>query len=530
MARTPQLLGPDGRPIERRTLTQAVAAPAVTGVRRPFSGTVATGLTPERLATILKRATEGGTADYLTLAEEMEERDPHYAAVLGTRKRAVAGVEPIVTPGDDSPRAGEIADFVRAHLIDRPWWGEMVVDLLDALGKGYAVCEILWQTGKHWTPIACPWRDPRYFVWDETRTALRLAEDGQPHGEDLPPGKFIVHTSGIKSGLPVRGGLARLVAWSVLFKSYSVKDWAAFSEVYGLPLRLGRYGQSATQKDIDTLVAAVAGIGTDAAAVLPESMRIEFQGISEGRGGADLFERFARYLDEQISKAVVGQTMTTDDGSSLAQAQVHRGVQIDVAQADAAALANSVNRDLVRVAVDLNFGPQDAYPWLSWPITAPEDTTAAVNQVQALVPLGMRFRVADIRERLGWAEPEDDDEVLGAPAPAGDATDPAPAPQRAAPQAATDTAEADPVEAGYAAIAEAMDHDDWEVMAPSVSAVLDAAADADDPDDLIERLARLVEGGGLDSQALADRLARSTLLARALGDAPDPDPDPDGDA
>ncbi|KAA5603765.1 DUF935 domain-containing protein [Roseospira marina] len=443
MARTPQLLGPDGRPIERRTLTQAVAAPAVTGVRRPFAGTIATGLTPERLATILKRATEGSVADYLTLAEEMEERDPHYAAVLGTRKRAVAGIEPIVTPGDDSPRAGEIADFVRQTIVDQPWFNTMVVDLLDALGKGYAACEILWRTGPQWTPAACPWRDPRYFVWDETRTVLRLAADGEPNGVELPPGKFIVHVPHIKSGLPIRGGLARLVAWSTLFKSYAMKDWAAFCEVYGLPLRLGKYGPEASPQDIATLIQAVAGIGTDAAAVLPRAMEIQFEGIGEGRGAAELFQRLAEYLDGQVSKAVLGQTMTTDDGASLSQAQVHNGVRIDVAQADGGGLATTLNRDLVRVAVDLNYGPQEAYPWLSWPITEPEDTQAVTEQLTGLVPLGLRVRADDVRERLGWAAPEDGDEVLGGPASAGDDIRPGDdTPSGAAPQRAGRSAQA----------------------------------------------------------------------------------------
>ncbi|MBB4268162.1 DUF935 domain-containing protein [Roseospira visakhapatnamensis] len=515
MARTSQILGPDGRPIERGTLTQTVAAPAVTGVRRPFSGTIATGLTPERLAGILKRATEGSVADYLTLAEEMEERDPHYAAVLGTRKRAVAGVEPIVTPGDDSPRAGEIADFVRRSIVDQPWFNGMVMDLLDALGKGYAVCEILWETGKRWTPSACPWRDPRYFVLDDTRTTLRLAADGEPKGVELPPGKFVVHMPRIKSGLAVRGGLARLVAWSYLFKAFALKDWVAFIEVYGLPLRLGRYGQSATQKDIDTLVAAVAGIGTDAAAVLPEAMRIEFQGISEGRGGAELFQRLAEYLDGQVSKAVLGQTMTTDDGASLSQAQVHRGVQIDVAQADAGDVARPVNRDLVRVAVDLNHGPQDAYPWLSWPITEPEDTAAVTQQLTGLVPLGLRVRADDVRERLGWAAPEDDDEVLGGAATPTDTPpgDPAPAPQRATRAAPQVTDPHDDVD-------ELVDQIDT-AAGPATDALIDqvrAVIDhADTIPEVIARLERLYPDMRLDD--LADVIGEAMALADLAGRA-----------
>ena len=81
-----------GRPIEYDQLTQEVAAPRLTGVRQVWHQSVASGLTPGRLASLLQAAAEGDARDYLTLAEEMEERDLHYASVLGTRKLALAGL------------------------------------------------------------------------------------------------------------------------------------------------------------------------------------------------------------------------------------------------------------------------------------------------------------------------------------------------------------------------------------------------------------------------------------------------------
>ncbi|MFP3490946.1 DUF935 family protein, partial [Staphylococcus sp. SIMBA_130] len=70
--------------------------------------------------------------DYLTLAEEMEEREPHYASVLGTRKRAVSGLDVVVESASDDPADVRLADAVR-DLVRDAVFGDLIEDLLDAL-------------------------------------------------------------------------------------------------------------------------------------------------------------------------------------------------------------------------------------------------------------------------------------------------------------------------------------------------------------------------------------------------------------
>jgi len=50
----------------------------------------------------------------------------------------------------------------------------------------------------------------------------------------------------LKSGLPIRGGVARLVAVSIMCKVFGLKDWMRFAELFGMPLRISRYGPGAT--------------------------------------------------------------------------------------------------------------------------------------------------------------------------------------------------------------------------------------------------------------------------------------------
>ena len=416
-----RILGPDGRPVRERELTREAGRPALTGVRQVSRrGTIAAGLTPQRLAAILRAAAEGACRhdDYLTLAEEMEERDPHYAAVLGVRKRAVSGLEPAVEAATDDARDVELADAVR-ELVRRPEFAPLLEDCLDALGKGFAAVEIIWdRSASVWRPARYDWRDPRFFVFDRAdgRTLRLLDEAGSYRGIELAPYKWIVHVPRLKSGIPIRGGLARLAAAACMVKAYTVTDWTAFAEVFGMPLRLGRYGEQAGEDDIRKLITAVANLGTDAAAVIPDSMRIEFIEAGNRQGGAELFERLAKYLDKQVSKAVLGQTMTTDDGSSHSQAKVHDEVRGDILRSDARQLANTLNRDLVRPFIDLNHGRREKYPRLMLPVEKPQDVKLLSEALEKLVPLGLKVESSVIRDKLGLPDPEDGAELLTAPA------------------------------------------------------------------------------------------------------------------
>lgn len=68
----------------------------------------------------------------------------------------------------------------------------------------------------------------------------------------------------------------RVVSWMYLFKNYDIKDWVSFCEVFGMPLRLGKYDASASEDDKKQLMEAIISLGTDAAGIVPSSTMIEF--------------------------------------------------------------------------------------------------------------------------------------------------------------------------------------------------------------------------------------------------------------
>jgi len=433
-----------GREVDPSRLREEQAAPTMAGIRNIYSVMhPSAGLTPERLAAILREAEAGYPYQYLELAEEMEEKDLHYLAVLSTRKQSVAQLDLIIRPASSAPEDLKIAALVRELLIEGTLPMESVLfDILDAVGKGFSATEIVWNTaGRTWFPEKLAWRDPRWFLfdWINGETLLMRAMESergaptstagpahfrgagmlsrtvtQPFTAPLLPYKFIVHVARAKAGLPVRGGLARAAGWACLFKNYVLKDWVTFTEVFGQPLRVGKYGPGATENDKRVLLNAVINIGTDAGAVIPDSMVIEFTEARQS-GSADLYERFCDYLDRQVSKAVLGQTLTTEtprEGDSRAAAEVHQTVRRDIINADARRLAATITHALVKPIVDLNFGPRQRYPQFTLALPDDQDVKVFADTISELADRGLRVSQKTVHDKLGLPEPQEGEPVL----------------------------------------------------------------------------------------------------------------------
>lgn len=423
--KTAQLLDHRGQPIRKAELKVEVAAATTSGVRSPTTGYPGDGLTPARLGKILKAADAGDAIQYLELAETLEERDPHYSGVLRTRKLAVAQLKPTVKPASDKAEDVDKAKMVEDWL-DRDELADETFDILDTLGKGYSATEIIWDTSAgQWMPNRLERRDPRWFRFERHNLTCPVMLDESGQEQPLPGFKFIFATIKAKSGLPIRGGLARIAMWPYLFKMFTLRDWAIFTQTYGQPLRLGKFDTNASEDDKRTLMRAVSNIAGDCAAIVPQSMTIDFVEAANVGAAHALYKERAEWLDQQVSKLILGQTATTDSVTGgLGSGKEHRQVQEDIERSDGKALAAIINRDLIQPWMQLNFGPLKAYPRLKIEREESEDLKAFADAVGPMIDRGLEVDQAEVREKFGLSAPKTGAKLMARSAPAAPAADP----------------------------------------------------------------------------------------------------------
>jgi phage gp29-like protein len=531
MPRLSRILGPDGERIDLDELFgEARAGPTLTGVRSPISGFPAEGLTPNRLAAIHRAAAQGDPLAWLELAEDIEERDPHYTSVLGTRRRQVAQLPTNVEAASDDAEHIRHADFIRDWLKESIL-DQALFDMLDAIGKGFSVMEIDWEsTPEAVMPRGFDYRPQRWFTFDPIDGDTIQLQEGVTR-EPLSAHKFIVHRHKAKSGLTIRSGLARVASWSWMMKAFTSKDWAIYTQNYGMPIRIGRYEQTASDADKAVLWRAVANVAGDCAAIIPKGMEIEFVGLKDSAKGSGTEGYLARcdWLDRQISKLVLGQTTTTDAVSGgHAVSQEHRLVQEDIERADAKMISATLTRQLVPLMIALNFGPQSKYPRIM--IGRPDEVPLndVVNALDKLGPHGLTVELSEFRDRLGFSEPAADAQVIGGRPPK---PEPAALPKPGAallpglggkPAAPLDQLRhlvsrhaSAPEPELVDVLVERLAQDAAGAMGgltAEIRAAFDAAADLPD---LADRLSRL----SLDPKALADAMGRGLALAHLAGRA-----------
>jgi len=419
-------------------------APEDTGVGRTLglTSSPADGMTPASLITILREAKSGSIVEQSKLFEAMEDRDTVIAAHLQTRRAGVLSCGLQIVPdeeADDERMAQRAADLcaevvggiqARAHNPRRDegmrmldGWQDTLVNLLDAIGKGVAITEAVWERSEsQWWIDHFERRPQRWFqlgsqgALGTTGDELRL-RDATTEGQRLNPLNFVVHRHQAKAGMLGDSALLRHVSRPYVIKNYAVKDVLALGEIFGVPLRVGYYTDAMTNDQRDELWRALYRIGTDACALVPDGSRIEFPQIAAANVG-NIYERTIEMADKWITLAILGQLLTSggESGGSYALGQVHERVRFDLIDDDAGRLEETVRQQILAPLVQLNLGPDAPVPKAVIPRQPPKDIKAMGEAFAGLAGLGVRIPASWAHDQLGIPMPDDDAATLQPPA------------------------------------------------------------------------------------------------------------------
>ncbi|NDP58015.1 MAG: DUF935 domain-containing protein [Oxalobacteraceae bacterium] len=415
-----------GNPLQSETLQEPQTA-RLSSLRREYANHPSRGLTPVRLARIMADAELGNLQAQAELFADMEEKDAHIYSEMHKRKSAILTIDWQIDPPRNASAAekanAEWLSEVAADIID----ADFLLALMDGIGFGYSNVEIEWQLAeRQWLPAALMHRPATWFqLAHDDQNALRL-RDNSADGAVLQPFGWVQHIHRAKSGYVARCGLHRVLAWPYLFKNYAIRDLAELLEIYGIPIRLGKYPSGIGEKEKATLLRAVTELGHAAAGIIPEGMSIEFQTAANGTHAPHL--AMNDWAERSVSKAVLGGTLTSQaDGKSSTNAlgNVHNEVRHDLLESDARQVAATITRDLLYPLLALNRGNVDPrrLPRLVFDVSETEDFTAFSSALPNLVDIGTPVPVSWVQRKLGIPAPVKDEPVLvrvsRAPAPTG---------------------------------------------------------------------------------------------------------------
>jgi phage gp29-like protein len=382
-------------------------------------------LTPVKLAEILREADTGDVYQQMLLFEEMLEKDLHLFGLFQMRKLAVKKLGHQILPGSDDAKHIEHAKFSEELIDNIKDWSTATDDMLDATPKGFSVQQIYWNTTKPIIGIdKLVWTHQKHFRFgkgsdpkSDFYEIRRITDTNRWDGVELEKNRWLISIIQAASGHPARKSLLRICTWMYLFKNFDVKAWIQFAEVYGSPLRVGKYDQGTSTEDKKVLRDALRGLSTDAYALIPKTTDIEFKEAIQKAATAAIHDDLANFCNMEMSKGVLGHTGVADSTpGKLGNDNTAQEVRWDINYADCQALDNIVTQGIIIPAVTFQFGPQDRYPKYKTPIIEPKDMVQTVNVLDGAInririPVGKKY----IYNTLNIPMPEKDEEVIAPP-------------------------------------------------------------------------------------------------------------------
>lgn len=312
-------------------------------------------------------------------------RDDQVMSCWQQRRRAAIAREWFVEPGGPSALDQAAADFLTEQL-KALRWDAITEKMLTAVFYGYAVGECLWGVeGGRVVLRDIKVRRARRFRFDRDGQ-LRLITRERPLGEIMPPNKFWVLTAGADDDDDLYGrGLAYWLYWPVWLKRNGLKFWSVFLEKFAMPTVKGTAPRGASDRERAKLLGVLRAIARDSAVVVPEGIEIALLEAARNSGGD--YAIFIKLMEAAVSKIVLSQTMTTDNGSSLSQAEVHAEVKMEVVKSDNDLVCESFNSGPAVWLTAWNF-PGAKPPRLWRDHSEPEDLKARAERDKLVSELG----------------------------------------------------------------------------------------------------------------------------------------------
>ena len=197
-------------------------------------------------------------------------------------------------------------------------------------------------------------------------------------------------------GDPYDLGLLLKAVPMYIFKKHGWQNWDEFSEMFGIPIRTVK---TATQdpRVIGEIEGWLQDMSTSAYGIFPEGTELDIKVSNQ----SDAFKVFAEAINmakEELAILFNGQTMTSMNGSSRSQGEVHERTKEEITKDDEKFVKTFVNEQLIPFLRDIHgypFADGDHFEW-----DQPEDLESLLTIYKGVYDLGFELDQQEVSERF----------------------------------------------------------------------------------------------------------------------------------
>ena len=389
----------------------------------------------------------------MDILRRLPEADPHIFSVGNTRQLAILGYDWKIEPGVDENDKEKAKCEEIENALARTNFDQFLTSLTNGIVYGHSVTNPVWHLdaknryypkfdfleGIHFgkkdgkVKMIVDKNDKEYLVTigsnanitginNQYQIATALSGSGNIIWVDLNEDDLII----VNSVPPIMqgwrnnyvGGLMRPGLYLTLLKYFTLLDWAKFNELFGMPVRVGKFDPVLTSdKGIEILKTAVENLGTDAGAVIDKTTELEFLRAESGGGGKATYEAFAEHVERKQSMVFVGQNLTTEQTGkfgSNAMAQTQNLVRMDYMWADIQLVESNVQK-IIEKMYFFNYGnpPEGFYPKFKFYTEETKDLQQLSGVVDDLSRAGLPISKKWAYETFDIEEPESEEDSFG---------------------------------------------------------------------------------------------------------------------
>lgn len=338
--------------------------------------------------------------------------DDRVAATLGSRVAGLFGRDVRFSTPFDSDEARACRDAWIA------WWPKLfqMSEFRQAheysILMGFLPAQLVWNEEKKILGPRMRMWHPRYtyYHWP-LRRYIALSQDGS-----IPivagNGKWVMHAPyGEYRGF-IRGAL-RAVTEPWMLRHFAFRDMARFSEVHGIPVRIGETPAAADPVQRAQFEQQLTQLGNETTLLIPKGVDAQnsygFNLVEAKDTAWEIFPGLIDRCDAAIVLSLLFQNLTTEvKGGAYAATTAHMDIRESGIEADNVAWRDTIYTQIARPFALFNFGDADLAPMTEWDVKSQAKYVESAKMfqqfgtaIEVLRRGGVQFK--DVEELRTWA-------------------------------------------------------------------------------------------------------------------------------